>query len=346
MTLLTTRWEAPTPAPFAVEFLPVQGWTNHGRYERFARSARGCWEFGAFDAVVGFHKMPGLDFYFAGDPCYLAKTHLVRPWLYRLSPRYRTYTALERAVFGPGSHTRIMVLSEGQKQTYREWWGTPDDRFVVLPPGISHDRRATPESPAIRRAFREEWGIEPRERVVLLVGSGFKTKGLDRALKALAALPAAVRDRSWLFVVGRGSTRPYARLAARLGIAGRLRMVGGRDDVTRFLLGADLLLHPAYTETYGLVLLEAMAAGLPVLVTATCGYAYHVQRAEAGLVVPEPFDQSNLDARLAQMLGSLADAPWRANGLDYIARTDVFGLPERAADLIESGPGRGGADGL
>lgn len=332
----TTRWEAPQPSNLTVKMLRRRGWTNHTRYEAFARDARACWEAESFDAVVGFHKMPGLDLYFAGDPCYRGKVEQRRGLLTRLTPRYRVYMALEQGVFDPVSRTRILILSEPQQQDYMRWWGTPANRFELLPPGISRDRQAPPDAAAVRQAFRTEWEVRPEDTVVLMVGSAFKTKGLDRALKALAALPDTKRRQTWLFVVGRGQAGPFQRLAAKLGVKDRLRLVGGRDDVTRFLVGADLLLHPAYTETYGMVLLEALAAGLPVLTTANCGYAYHIQRADAGRVVPVPFEQSTLNQALKQTLDQLPNSPWHANALDYIARTDVFSLPERAADIIES----------
>jgi UDP-glucose:(heptosyl)LPS alpha-1,3-glucosyltransferase len=177
--------------------------------------------------------------------------------------------------------------------------------------------------------------VPTEDKLVLMVGSAFKTKGLDRALRALAALPEALRRRSCLVVVGRGENAPFLRLARRLGVEDRLHLLGGRDDVPRFLLAADLLLHPAYTENTGTVLLEALAAGLPVLATEVCGYGFHVREAQAGLLVSEPFRQEQLNHQLLQMLSPVAAGTWRENALAYVRRTDIFSLPEKAADLIE-----------
>ena len=65
-----------------------------------------------------------------------------------------------------------------------------------------------------------------------------------------------------------------------------MQFLGGRSDVPRFLLGADLLIHPAYHENTGTALLEALVAGLPVLVTDVCGYAHYIAEADAGRVLP------------------------------------------------------------
>ena len=74
---------------------------------------------------------------------------------------------------------------------------------------------------------------------------------------------------------------------------------------------------------------------VPVLATAVCGYAHYVAEADAGLVLPEPFEQSRLDQSLVQML---SDEPagdrWRTNGLAYAERADIYDNAEHAADVI------------
>ena len=88
--------------------------------------------------------------------------------------------------------------------------------------------------------------------MLLFVGSGFKTKGLDRCLTALAALPDGVRDRTRLIVVGQDNTVPFERIARSYGIAEKVRFLGGRSDIPDLLAAGDLLVHPAYSENTGL----------------------------------------------------------------------------------------------
>jgi UDP-glucose:(heptosyl)LPS alpha-1,3-glucosyltransferase len=109
----------------------------------------------------------------------------------------------------------------------------------------------------------------------------------------------------------------------------------GRSDIPRFLLGADVLIHPAYNENTGTVLLEALVAGLPVLATAVCGYAHFVAAAGAGLIVPEPYAQGSLDEMLCTMLSDpQARQRWQASALAYAQSADIYSNAERAADLI------------
>jgi UDP-glucose:(heptosyl)LPS alpha-1,3-glucosyltransferase len=168
------------------------------------------------------------------------------------------------------------------------------------------------------------------------IGSGFKTKGLDRSLRALAALPAELRARTRLIAIGQDEPVGLPCFDPPAGPREqRVEILKGRDDIPRFLLGADLLIHPAYNENTGTVLLEAVVAGLPVLTTAVCGYAHYIEDAEAGRVLPLPFAQAALDARCrharrrAERGGSGA-----VNGLAFAETADLYSNAERAADMI------------
>ncbi|WP_122771440.1 glycosyltransferase, partial [Pseudomonas viridiflava] len=92
---------------------------------------------------------------------------------------------------------------------------------------------------------------------------------------------------------------------------------------------------PAYNENTGTVLLEALVAGLPVLVTDVCGYAHYIEEADCGRVIPSPFEQERLNSTLRAMLEDDAQrAAWAANGLAFADSADLYSLPQRAADVI------------
>ncbi|MBK7673770.1 glycosyltransferase family 4 protein [Accumulibacter sp.] len=331
----TLEWRGEIPEGFDVVLVPVRALTNQRRYAKFSNWVRNHLARNPADRVVGFNKMPGLDVYFAADPCYEDKARTLRNPLYRISGRYRHFAAYERAVFGAHSRTGILMISPLQKPLFQKYYQTADQRFHLLPPGIALDRRAPANASEIRAAFRREFALDATDLLLLQIGSGFKTKGLDRSLKALAALPPALGDRCRLIAIGDDDPKPFRAQAQALGIADRVSILSGRSDILRFLLGADLLIHPAYNENTGTVLLEAVVAGLPVLATAVCGYAHHIADADAGVVVPEPFEQARLDASLALMLADeRARQLWRANGLTYAGHADIYSNAERAADVI------------
>jgi UDP-glucose:(heptosyl)LPS alpha-1,3-glucosyltransferase len=243
--------------------------------------------------------------------------------------------AFERAVFDPRAEVEILIPSRTQKTLYQRFYNTPEERFHVLPPGIGRDRRAPADKEVFRRDIRVELGFEQDDLLLLQIGSGFRVKGLDRTLNAFAALPRDLADRCRLVVIGQDEPAPFLDLAKGLGIADRVSILPGRDDVPRFLFAADILIHPAYSENTGTVLLEAVVAGLPVLVTDVCGYAHYIREANAGLVLESPFDQSRLNENLANILDDPASrARWSTNGLAFAETADIYSLPERAADVI------------
>lgn len=330
----TCSWEGEMPDGLHVSIIPVWRLTNHRRDESFAKKLSKYLAAKYYDAVVGFNKMPGLDVYYAADTCYALKARTKSFW-YRLTGRCRSYLRLERAVFDKQSKTEILLISEQEKVFFKDYYGTAELRFHSLPPGIARDRIAPPNAEEIRTKLRNELGIDSNQNVVLMVGSGFKTKGVDRAIRAVSSLPFRLREKTILLIVGKDNAKPFWRLAKRLCISKQVRFVGGRKDVPRFLVSADLLLHPAYRETAGMVLIEAMASELPVLATDVCGYSYHIEHADAGEIIPSPFKQETLNQLLVSMLISDKKNQWQNNGRNYIANTDVFSLPEKAADIIE-----------
>jgi len=332
------RWQGVRPETFEVVEVEVRALTNHHRYERFAARVHEDLRRRPVDLLVGMNKMPGLDVYYAGDSCYEEKARTQRGPLYRMLPRYRHFARFERAVFGPGVPTQILTISDLQVLHFRKHYGTDPSRIHPLPPGIDKDRRPPPdpERTMIRRSFRHDFGIGDDEQLLLFLGSGFIKKGLDRALLAVSALPAEIYSRTWLFVVGHDNSGPFQRMAHRVGIDERVRFFDGRDDVPRFLLGADGLLLPAYDENAGMVILEAIISGLPVLVTRNCGYAGYVERASAGLVSSTPFDQQRFDAELVTLLTSPQRSAWKANGIAFGEEASIYGLAQNAVDLFEN----------
>jgi len=331
----TMKWQGEMPADMEVVLVDVKAWSRHALYQRFTTEVTAALQASPVDAVIGFNKMPGLDLYFAADPCFAERAQKQRGFYYRFTPRYRHFMAYEAAVFGTEAKTQVLLLSPLQRGQFEQHYPNSVQRFHDIPPGISLDRQLPKNANAIRASFRHQFRIEDHELAIVQIGSGFVVKGVDRSLRALASLPASMRHNIRYFVVGQDKSERFRRLAKRLGIADRCEFLGGRDDVPRFLLGADLMLHPAYSESAGYTLLEATIVGLPVLTTATCGYAFHIERAGAGLVSPSPFDQQRLNVQLLEMLTSPEREQWRTNGIVYGRTKDLYSMPETVASLIE-----------
>lgn len=228
---------------------------------------------------------------------------------------------------------------------------------------LEHSRRLIAVSEAVRRelvARRPEWAsrtvvipgtspqlLEPRPPAPLdapvaavplrlvTVGRLEPVKGHDRLLEALSRL--AARIPFTLDVVGRGPLEGELRgLAARLGIADRVRWHLGADDVAEHLDRAQIFVTATREETLGLAVLEAMAAGRPVVVPAVGGLVELV--GEAGCLVDPG---AALPERLADVIAALAADPARMARLGAAGRARVLAaydplvLASRVADVYE-----------
>lgn len=327
-------WQGETLAGADLRRVPARALRNHVRYRKFLDYVQADLASDPVDGIIGFNKMPGLDIYFAADPCFADKL-AQRGWWYRHSSRARHFASWERAVFGTVEAPRILTLSDAQRDVFRRYYQTPAERMMPLPAGVLPDRTYPDDALERRRAARKSLQVAAGELVLLSLGSGFATKGLDRTIEALAAMrqeqpSQAVR----LLVVGQDKAGRFQRQAKKLGIADNVQFLGGRDDVVDLMLAADLLVHPARNEAAGVVLLEAIVMGLPVVVTDVCGHAHHVAAARAGLVLPSPFSQADLQRAIMRFFDGVYRADCREAALLYAHLTDLRSMHAVAADLI------------
>lgn len=210
---------------------------------------------------------------------------------------------------------------------------------------ISSDIAGRAEALSGRRDLRvippavEEVALPPRQRaalgwrddevVVLVIARLVRRKGLDWLIRAMGRLPRSVR----LEVIGDGPERePLRRLAAPLphGVtfAGHL----DEDEKMRRLASADLFVLPSLHEGFGLVLLEAMRAGLPVVASDSGGPRDVVAEGESGYLVP-PGDEATLAERIGRLA---ADAGLRARmGAAARAAAARYSPARMAAEYLE-----------
>lgn len=334
IVVYTLSWSGACPDWLEVVIAPIKAVSSIKKYQKFSQWLSLQLQQQPVDKVVGFNKMPGLDVYYCADPCFEYKSQHLRGWWYRYTRRYRHFSRYEQSIFNPGQSTEIMMISEVQWTLFRRYYHTEESRMTMLPPGICHDRCAPKNALELRHRFRQEYHLGDNNLLLLQIGSGFRTKGLDRSLKALASLPSELRGRTQLFVIGEDDPGNYLSQAKSLGVEPQVRFFSGRDDIPLFLLGADLLMHPAYAENTGTVILEAIVAGLPVLVTDVCGYARYVEQAGAGIMVPSPFDQTLLNDKLTEMLLENR-SKWRENAISFSKHADIYNMPIKAADIID-----------
>lgn len=338
VTIFTGEWRGDLPPGIDVHLLKARGWLNHHRHQSLIRQMQQAVAQGHFDRVVGFNRMPGLDVYFAADPCYAKRMHH-EPWYKKLSGRYRFFSAMEQAVFGATSATHILLLNQHDQTVFHHWYGTDHARFHLMPPNIPLQRFASLPAQDYRAYVRTTFNLPADAMVLLTVGSAFVRKGVDRAIDALSSLPESLKQRCWLLAVGEFESSSNMRAyAEQRGVADRCIEAGGRPDIPALMLGCDLLVHAARSELAGIVLIEAMTAGLPLLVTEVCGYASYITAAQAGKVLASPFSQTTMNHALQEMLENLTTQPWAANAKAFVQQMAATQVSYPEARVIAATP--------
>lgn len=195
--------------------------------------------------------------------------------------------------------TRTIVCSSDMRNEVVTGLGADDSRVVVVPNGVTPSTWTT--TPRQRADARAALGLTD-EPLLVLVGRLEHEKGAQDAVQALALLP----DTSvHLVLVGDGARRDDLRgLARHLGLDGRVHLVGRVDDVRAAATvgAADVALVPSRYEPFGLVALEAMAAGTPVVASTAGGLTDVVSDEETGLAVP-PAAPERLAEAISRLLG-------------------------------------------
>lgn len=336
----TSKWEddAPLPENIEVRLFPLKNIANHRRMQEFEQKFEQAVKESVFDVKVAFNRIGGCDFYFAADNCYaveMPKKH--SKWVLSLLPRYRAFLLQERKVFSPESSTRVFYITPHQKEDFIRSYGTQEERFLYLPPGINGKCVRPANADEIRAAKRRELGVAEEERMLLQVASNYKLKGGDRSIEALSSLPESLRKRCRLFFAGVPDGGAGESLARKLHLERQVVFLGGRKDVPELLLAADLLVHPARNEATGTVLAEAIAAGLPLISSGVCGFRNFVE--DAGCpVVAEPWNQGAFNRSLAEVLEHQDE--YRERALKHASEVDFCRRADVAVDFMEQFAGK------
>jgi len=186
----------------------------------------------------------------------------------------RAFFQLERGL-AARTH-RLVAVSESEARTFVESGVVAAERVRVVPNGIAPEPFLE-ASPADLAAV----GLDPARPTAAVVGLLNAAKGQDIALRALAE-PSVPRELQLLFA-GDGELRgELEALARELGVAERVAFLGFRDDVPSLLAASDLLLLPSRWEGMPYIVLEALAAGLPVVTTPVDGALDLVRPGESG----------------------------------------------------------------
>jgi glycosyltransferase involved in cell wall biosynthesis len=211
---------------------------------------------------------------------------------------------------------RLIALTQAERQDHLDRFVGRADQFSVVPSGIDRERFGLAR---VQGKRQPDWfGCPPDALIIGSVGWLTEVKGHEYLIEAVAELKQNFPSLH-LVIIGSGDRHDALLQQAELaGLRDAVHLLGHRDDVEACLAGMDLFVLPSLNEGMGRALIEAMAAGLPVIASRVGGIPAVVSHEQTGLLVP-PGDAS----ALAEALRRLLDRPEWASQLGLAASRSV-----------------------
>ncbi len=223
----------------------------------------------------------------------------------RFNRKRQRFAAVERELLEPATGPIVLCLSDYVKEMARRHYpGIGENRLVKLFNGIDLGRFDPAARAAAGKELRRRLGISSDRIVALMLAQDFARKGLKETIEALAKVED---QRLMLLVGGRDDPSAYRRLASSIGVAERVSFAGPTNDPYAFYQAADFFVLPTRHDPCSLVVLEALAMGVPVISTVFNGACEVMAGGRAGVVLADPADV----AALAKAMEGMLDASRR-----------------------------------
>ncbi|MBP7766485.1 MAG: glycosyltransferase family 4 protein [Syntrophaceae bacterium] len=328
--VFANRWQSGNPA-LTFAKIPIISFPKFLTTVSFAWFVQRRLAQGAFDLVHSHERI------FAAD---LFTLHGIphRFWVRRIRQKsmslYDRATAwVENRLVYEGGCRKFVAVSGLTKAIFLQEFPVDPDRVAVIHPGVNLSDYDRPDRDETRRMTRLSLGVGPADALIIFASMNFEIKGLDDILVSLGKLKRKT-GRFKLIVAGKGNVKKYSKLAREAGIADNVLFAGvvSKERLVDFYLAGDLYLMLSRFDTFGMVVLEAMAAGLPVMISKAVGARDLVREGENGFVVSDPSDHEQIVSRLE----ILFDADRRRQMAEAACRTAAQNTWDRVAEKYEN----------
>ena len=215
----------------------------------------------------------------------------------------RAVIYIERCLIRDGGSSYFLPVSSIAMEAFHDEYTKLPGRWQIVHPGVDVERFSTPDRESCRAEIRGRYGIDVNDLLLLFVGMNFEVKGLDTIFAALAKAQSKDPEaKIRLLVVGRGNGKKYGKIAHSLGIADSVIFAGTQHaGIERYYRAADVFTLLSTFDTFGMVVLEAMAAELPVIVSPNVGAKDLVEDGINGFVLPEYKDVNAAADRIVRL---------------------------------------------
>lgn len=218
--------------------------------------------------------------------------------------------AVEKKMVHDGGCKKFVAVSSLTRDIFLQEYPVSADKVAVIHPGVDLTDYPQNDKDSVRSGIRRKLNIDGDIPVILFVSMNFEIKGLEEILLALAKLNAQNHKFKFI-VIGKGNIKKYAQLAANAQIGADVIFTGplSKNKLIGMYLAGDFYIMLSKFDTFGMVVLEAMAAGLPVIISRNVGARDIVQEGKNGFIIADTTDTDCIAAQIALLFDKNIRAP-------------------------------------
>ncbi len=215
---------------------------------------------------------------------------------------YRSLMAFaEGPAFGRNSSKARIVVSQRMKGEFIRHYGNAAENLIVIPNGVDLKIFTPANQPLYRDRIRQKHGISHNDLVLMFAGGDWERKGVPYIIEALSLLP---RLDVKLFTCGSGDEIFYSQLAELKQVRERIIFVSHSSRLWEYYAASDVFVFPTIYEPFGLVIVEAMASGLPVITSRVAGAADFMKDGVDCLLLNNPSNVNELATKIELLLSN------------------------------------------
>jgi UDP-glucose:(heptosyl)LPS alpha-1,3-glucosyltransferase len=210
---------------------------------------------------------------------------------------------VERKMVMEGNCRKFIAVSNLTRDIFLQEYDIDPQKVTVIHPGVDLNDFVTADKKLIRTNIRKKYGFRSEEQIILFASMNFEIKGLDAIMLSLARLKAN-QHRFKLLVAGKGNVKKYTQISREANIAADVVFTGlmSKEELIHLYLASDIYIMLSKFDTFGMVVLEAMAAGLPVIISSNVGAKDIVQDGENGFIITDTSDADYIASKISILL--------------------------------------------
>jgi len=222
---------------------------------------------------------------------------------YILSFRRIAYFLVEKIQI---KETKIIIaISAMVKKDLIHYCHLSSEKVRIVRNGVDLKRFHPDNREQFRATTRRELGLTDDDIFILFVAHNFRLKGLQTLIMALKHIQCiSPENRFKVGVLGSGKVKQYSEYARKMGVVDRIIFVSNSDMPSHYYAAADISVHPSFYDPSALVVLEAMASGIPVITTTYCGTSEIIEEGKEGFIVQTPADIFEMADRIIDLSDS------------------------------------------